>query len=196
MPELMTKETEQLIEKYIFTVKDYHLIGETGIIPEGRRVELLNGEIVKMSPIKSPHASTVKVLISILTSRLTEDFILDVQNPVELSEYSEPEPDLAILKFKADFYSSAHPKPEDVELLIEVADSTLQKDRKVKLPLYAEAGIKEVWIVNLKEQQIEVSTEPHQLGYSNLHTYRKGDQIQHAILGIVVVDDILISEIK
>ena len=168
-------------------------MGEAGIITPGHRVELINGEIIEMSPIKSPHAGTVNLLNRLLGKILGDNFIISAQNPVELSQNSEPEPDLAVLKYRDDLYTKSHPQPADVLLVIEVADSSLDKDREIKLPLYAAAGIEEVWIVNLQDQQIEVSTEPSDQGYSNCHIYRKGDTIQHDLIGALAVSDVLIS---
>ncbi|GJM33927.1 MAG: hypothetical protein DHS20C18_29280 [Saprospiraceae bacterium] len=111
---------------------------------------------------------------------------------IELNQSSEPEPDLAILKYCDDLYTKSHPKPSDVLLIIEVADTFLEKDRAIKLPLYAAAEIREVWIINLEEQQIEVSTEPGEKGFSNLHIYRKGEIVEHALIGELIVSEVLI----
>ncbi|GJM33162.1 MAG: hypothetical protein DHS20C18_21630 [Saprospiraceae bacterium] len=130
----------------------------------------------------------------LLSEILDNDVIISVQDPVELNQYSEPEPDLAILKYRDDLYTKSHPKPADVLLVIEVADTSLEKDRAIKLPLYAAAGIREVWIINLEEQQIEVSTEPGEKGYSNLHIYRKGEIVEHALIGELNVSEVLITK--
>lgn len=169
-------------------------MGETGIIAPGCRVELINGEIIEMSPIKSPHAGTVKLLNRLLGKLLGDDVVISVQDPVELGIYSEPEPDLAILKYREDLYIHSHPQPSDVLLIIEVADSSLEKDREIKLPLYAAAGIGETWIVNLRDQQIEVSTEPTSKGYSNNHIYRKGDTIEYGLIPVLAVSKVFIAD--
>lgn len=124
---------------------------------------------------------------------LGDDLILSTQDPVELDHHSEPEPDLAILKYRSDLYTQSHPKASDVSLIIEVADSTLEKDQKIKLPLYAAAAIQEVWIINLQDQQIEVSTEPSKEGYRNCHIYRSRDSIQNDLIGELAVSEVLIS---
>jgi len=191
---MMTKETKIPLKKYHFTVEEYHRMGEAGIIAPGRRVELIRGEIIEMSPINSLHAGTVKLLNRLLSPLLGEDYIVSVQDPVELDRYSEPEPDLAILKYRKDLYTQSHPKPSDVLLIIEVADSSLEKDREIKLPLYAAAGIEEAWTINLQDQQIEVNTEPTAKGYSNKHIYRKGDIITHSLIGKLEVDRVLITD--
>jgi len=146
--------TVQLQERKL-TVQDYHRMIEAGILTEDDRVELLDGKIVQMSPIGSQHTSTVKRINQLFSSILPDDIIIGIQDPIILPDLSEPEPDVSVLKPSPDFYAAQHPQAEDVLLLIEVADSTLEKDREIKLPLYAKAGIPEVWIVNLPNQQIE-----------------------------------------
>lgn len=190
---MMTKETNIPVKKYYFNVEEYHLMGEVGILGSETRVELINGEVIEMDPVKSPHSGTVMLLNRLLGKKLGDDFIISIHHPVELNRNSEPEPDLMILNHREDFFTKSHPQPADVILLIEVADSTLEKDRKIKLPLYAAAGITETWIVNLQDQQIEVSTEPSEKGYSNCHIYRKGDTILHELLEEVAVSEVLVA---
>lgn len=193
MNELMTKNTDQLLKKYLFTIDEYRLMGEMGILTRKQPVELLNGEIIEMSPIKSLHSGTVKLLNRVLGEILGKDFIISIQDPVELNQYSEPEPDVAVLKFREDAYTKSHPKPPEVLLIIEVADTSLEKDREVKLPIYAASGIRECWIVNLREQQIEVYTEPSEKGYADIHIYRKGDLIQTQLVPNLPVAGILLE---
>lgn len=172
---------------------EYHRMGEAGIIPAGRRVELINGEIIEMSPINSPHAGTVKLLNQLLGKILEEKAVIGIQDPVVLDEHSEPEPDLTILKFREDFYTNAHPETDDVLFLIEVADSSVRDDRREKIPLYAAAGIPEVWIVSLPDRQIEIYTQPANDGYSQINIYRKGDVIEASLIEALPVDHILIQ---
>lgn len=129
------------------------------------RVELLRGEVYQMSPIGPKHAFTVAQLDERLQETLRGKAVIMVQNPLRLAEDSEPEPDLLVLKPPISRYRDRHPTPEDVLLLIEVADTSLEFDREVKLPLYAEAGIPEVWLVNLKEDLLEVYREPREGRY-------------------------------
>ena len=173
-----------------FSVEDYHRMGEAGIF-EGHKVELLDGNIVDMSPINSNHAGTVKRLIRLLSERLGEFHILSVQDPVNLGDFSEPEPDLAILKFRDDFYTNSHPAPEETLLIIEVADSSLEKDREIKLPLYASADIPEVWIVNLPEQQLERYRKPAQQRYTDIQIFLPGDHLETEWAGTLEVEKIL-----
>lgn len=151
--------------KRLFTVADYHRMAESGILAANERVELIEGEILEMNPIGSPHAACVDRLTRLLGRAAGDRAIVRVQNPVQLGELSEPQPDLALLKPRADFYGDAHPGPADILLLIEVADSTLEFDRNRKLPLYAQAGIPEAWIVDLASRAIAVYRNPSPRGY-------------------------------
>ena len=149
---------------YRFTVAEYHRMGEAGIFPPDARVELIAGEIFEMAPIGSDHAGIVSRLVR-LFNRACGDLIVWPQNPVELSEIDEPQPDLALLEARADTYRRAHPRPSDTLLVIEVSDSTLAKDRRLKLPRYALSGIPEVWIVDVKGDRILVFRSPRERRY-------------------------------
>jgi Uma2 family endonuclease len=129
------------VSTHRFTVEEFHRMAEVGILSDDDRVELLEGEIIEMTPIGSQHAACVARLTQELSQRIGMTAILWVQNPVRLDQHSEPQPDIALLRPRQDFYASAHPGPEDVLLLIEAADRTAQLDRAIKLPLYAKAGI-------------------------------------------------------
>lgn len=194
MAESIAQDQSVTLRKYRFTVDDYHRMGEAGLFASNQRVELINGEIIEMSPINSPHAGAVKVLNHLLNQILSNQCIIGVQDPIKLSSYAEPEPDISICKFRSDFYSSSHPTPKDVLFLIEVADSSLDYDRQIKLPLYAEAGIPESWIVNLQDQQIEIYTQPSPEGYSQIRIFRKGESIQTIHIAELAVDAIFIGE--
>lgn len=142
-----------------FTVEQYDRMIEAGVFPPEYRAELIEGEIIEMSPIGPRHAACVGRLTR-LFSRLLEEPIVWVQNPVRLDDSSEPEPDICVLKPRADFYAESLPTPADVLLLVEVSDSTLEFDRRRKLPLYARSLVPEVWIVNLADERIETFAEP------------------------------------
>jgi Uma2 family endonuclease len=144
----------------LITVEEYEAMGRANVLPEEARLELLKGEIVEMTAISSRHASIVNRLTRMLVAGLGDRVIVAVQNPVVLSDLSEPQPDVAVLRPRADYYASAHPHPEDVLLVIEVADTTGSWDRSVKRPLYAEAGVPEVWIVDIGEKVVEVALSP------------------------------------
>ena len=152
-------------------------MAEVDLLGEDSRVELIWGEIVEMSPIYIAHTSTVKRLISLLTKQLGERIILGVQDPVQLSDDSLPQPDIAVLRPQDNFYSQRQPGPDDILLLIEVADTSLRYDRRVKSKLYGAAGITEYWIVNLPGQQIEVYREPRPNGYRTVTHYAPGETL-------------------
>ncbi|HTV72737.1 MAG TPA: Uma2 family endonuclease [Candidatus Acidoferrales bacterium] len=155
-----------------FSVEAYDEMVAHGILTSDDRVELLAGEIVEMSPIGPPHNSCVLRLTQFFSLALGKRAVVGVQSPIVLPPDSEPEPDIAILQARDDFYAAAHPRPGDILLLIEVADSSLLFDRVVKLPLYAAAGIVEVWIVDLGAKAIEVYTLPEQGRYATHHVVR------------------------
>ena len=185
-----TTLTDTALSLHLFTVEEYHRMAEAGLF-EGQRVELIHGKIVDMSPSKSKHASMIVKLTNILSKLLSNKYLISVQNPLPIDGYSEPEPDLMILNFKDDFYAEAHPTAKDTLLLIEVADSSLEKDQKVKLPLYAGAGIPEVWIVNLQDHQLEQYREPSEKNYTSIRILRTGDMVEHSAMGKIEVKQIL-----
>jgi len=180
-------------QKYRFSVAQYHQMGATGILSEEQRVELIKGEIFEMSPISSLHAGTVKLLISFFHERMKVPFVLNVQDPITLNSYSEPQPDVAVLKPRTDHYTTSHPRPLEVLLLVEVADSSLLKDRQLKLPLYARADIPEVWIINLIDQQLEVYLHPSAEQYQRKQFFQPGEHLQHPLLGAFDVALILME---
>lgn len=163
------------VEKKYFNVNEYYLMAEAGIFSEDDRVELIEGEILKMSPIGSRHAACVARL-TLLLSRLPEQrAIIWVQNPIRLDDHSEPQPDVTLLRLRDDFYAKAHPSPADVLLVIEVADASLGYDKYKKAPLYARAGVPEVWIVNISEDLIEIYTDPADGSYRQVRTAKRGE---------------------
>ncbi len=170
-------ETAQARERRRFTVAEYYAMADAGILGPGERVELLDGEIVVMAPIGNRHAFCVDWLTRFLILALGERAIARIQNPVRLNDSSEPEPDITLLSWKDDFYASAHPGPQDVLLLIEVADSTVDSDHDEKLPLYARAGIPEVWIVNLRDRRIEAYAETDGDQYTTVRHHSPGESV-------------------
>ena len=159
-----------------FTSRDYYRMAETGVLKPDARVELLDGQVFEMSPIGPFHGGAVSRLNRLFVTLSKGRWFVWVQNPVTLDDYSEPQPDLMLLKPAADDYTTALPAPDDVFLLIEVSDSTVASDREKKLPLYGRAGIREVWIVNLPDQSIEVCRDPHYQGYASTEVLRPGAQ--------------------
>ncbi|MEL6864090.1 MAG: Uma2 family endonuclease [Bacteroidota bacterium] len=143
-----------------FTVDQYQKMAEIGILEPEERLELLKGYIIEMTPINSEHAGIVNFLTRELNRQLYKKAIICSQNPISLDEYNQPAPDIAIAHFREDDYRHAHPTAKDIWLVIEVADSSLEKDRQVKTELYAAAGIAEYWIVNIPAQQVECFSQP------------------------------------
>ena len=142
-----------------FTVDEYYAMADAGILTEDDRVELIEGEIIQMASIGSRHAACVNRLTRLLVDGAGDAAVVTVQNPVRLSDLTEPQPDFALVQPRPDFYADAHPRPEDVLLIVEVALTTLGYDRDIKLPLYARARVPEVWIVDLEGDAVEVYRE-------------------------------------
>jgi Uma2 family endonuclease len=164
------------LAKRLLTVSEYHKMAEVGILDEDDRVELINGEIIEMSPIGSIHTSLVKRIMWLFHNLLDMDkYLVSVHDPISLGKYSEPEPDLAILYFREDFYEEKHPEPKDIALVIEVVDTSLGYDREVKKPLFANAGIPELWIVNIEDDQLEVYKNPQNGDYASRQYLKRGD---------------------
>lgn len=142
-----------------FSVAEYHRMVQIGILGEDERIELIGGRILKMPPIGSQHAAYVSFLNRKLRA-VEETVIIRIQDPIILDDETEPQPDVAVVKFKANAYADSHPHAEDILLLMEVSDTSLEEDRLIKLPRYAESEIPEVWIFNLIENIVEVYREP------------------------------------
>ena len=176
-----------------FTVDEYYRMAEVGILHPDERVELIDGEIVLMAPMGNSHATGVRRLERVWHDASGNAVTVSGQCPIRLSEYADPEPDVAILSYRIDDYSGKTPGAEDVLLIIEVSDTTLAYDRGTKLNLYAEASIPETWIMNLVEDCIESFTQPSPDGYAQHAIYRRGDTISPSTLPDVrfAVDDLL-----
>ena len=176
-----------------FTVTEYHQMAATGIVSDEDRVELLEGEIIEMAAIGPQHASCVGRLTQRLAILVEGRAFVWVQNPMWLDKHSQPQPDITLLQPREDFYVGGHPEPEDVLLLIEVSESSLAYDRDVKLPLYARAGIVEVWLVALNWQVVEVYRLPSENGYGEKRTLRRGDTVSplHLPEAVLRVEEII-----
>jgi Uma2 family endonuclease len=177
------------LAKYWVSAEEYERMGAAGIFPPGARLELIEGDIYEISPIGSPHAACVKYLSRIL-NELGKDFIVGVQDPIRLDDFSEPQPDVTLLRWREDFYRGAHPTPADVLLVVEVADTTVVTDRTIKVPLYARAGIAEVWVVNIPEERVEIYTEPVGEAYQASAQFGRGEHAQSpTVAGLAVSVD-------
>jgi Uma2 family endonuclease len=166
-----------LERRHRFPVEDWLRLGESGVFPPDYRGELIEGEIVDMVPIGPNPSGCLKWLGRFFNQRLGETHLVSIQDPIRLGELSAPQPDLALLRPRPDYYRSALPGPQDVLLLVEVADTTLRYDREVKAPLYARFGIPEYWLVNLPDQCVEVYRKPAPGGYLETTRYAREDSL-------------------
>ncbi len=176
-----------------FNVTEYYQMAKAGILKPDDRVELLEGEIITMSSIGSQHAVCVRRLNKLLIGLVGDQGVVDVQNPIHLDDFTEPQPDLTVSKPRADLYAAHHPTPADVLLVIEVADTTLRFDQNVKTRLYAKAGIPEVWIVDIAHEQIIGYTDPSGRKYETIQFYTRGEPVASEKVPVVTiaVNDIL-----
>jgi Uma2 family endonuclease len=155
-----------------FSVEEYTQLAEAGILLEDDRLELIDGRIIDMPPIGSHHASCVKRILATFVNLFQTRAIVSVQDPVRLGIYSEPQPDLMLLQQRDDFYAERHPVPDEVLLLVEVSDSSLEYDKAVKIPLYSQKYIQEVWLINLREHCVEMYRSPTPAGYESISVLR------------------------
>ena len=176
-----------------FSVDEYYAMAEAGILKKDDKVELIDGVIVAMAPMGRNHRSTTNRYTRLFGENIRRRAIVQIQSSIVLDDRTMPEPDLALLREQADFYRSDDAGPEDVLLVIEVSDSSVEYDRNEKLPRYARAGIPEVWLTILPERVIEVHTEPAGGRYTQMRTFRPGDTISPDCFPDIVlsVDEIL-----
>jgi len=181
------------VRRHLFSIDEYERMIAAGVFEEDARIELIRGEIVDMSPINPPHEACVRRLTMFFAKHFGETVIVSVQCSIRLPGGSLPEPDVAILKWQDDFYSARRVMPEDVLLLIEVAESSLDYDRGEKLKMYAEVGIPHYWVVNITERVVEVYAQPEGGTYTQGHRARSGETLAlpDDLSGEVKVDDIL-----
>ena len=156
----MSATAPLILQRHRLSVADYDRMAQAGILGEDDRCELIEGEIIDMTPIGLGHVSCVNRLNQLFATHAAGKAIVSVQNPIRLNAQSEPQPDIAVLRYRDDFYRDFHPTPEDVLLIVEVADASLRYDREIKLPLYARHGIPEVWIIDLQNGRVEIFRGP------------------------------------
>ncbi|MGI8670843.1 MAG: Uma2 family endonuclease, partial [Aridibacter sp.] len=166
-----------VLERKLFTSDEVHRMMAIGILPEESGWELINGEIIHRMTIGSKHAGTVKRINLVLTKLLADDFIIGVQDPIQINQRNEPEPDISILKMRDDFYVEKHPQASDILLVVEVSDSTLKFDRETKKRIYSNAGIVEYWLVDLEENTLETYSKPKSGTYFEMKVYERGDVV-------------------
>ena len=165
----MSTPVQHTPQRHAYSVDDYYRMAEAGILQPEDRVELIEGEIIDMVPIGNRHAAGVKRIAEALTLSLGGRATVSIQDPVRRDQYSESQPDIALLRRRDDFYAAGHPGPADVLLIIDIADSTLRFDRDIKLPLYARHVIPEVWLVDIDNARFTIHTDPQPDGYAQIH---------------------------
>ena len=181
------------VTKKLFTVDEYYRMGEAGILHEDSRVELIEGEIIEMSPVGNRHIACVNRATALFTAKLAGKAIVSIQNPVLLSRITEPQPDVVLVRPRDDYYEAKRMSSEDTLLVIEVSDTTLRYDRNRKMPLYAKSGVPELWIENLQSNVILVYRDPGPTTYSTSLVLHRGDSISLLAFPDIAfkVDDLL-----
>jgi Uma2 family endonuclease len=175
-----------------FTVDHYYKMIELGMINDYEKAEIIDGEMVQKMTIGDRHAWAVDMLAKIFIKNLPDSVRVCVQNPLRLGDFDEPEPDIVIADLTK-YDGKRHPRREETILVVEVADASLRYDRDTKLPLYAEAGIPEVWIVNLRKNVIEVHQQPSVGIYLNAAIFTHGERVESSVLSDlqVAVDEVI-----
>lgn len=174
-------------QRHPITVEEYLRMGEGNVFAPDARLELIEGEIIEMAPIGPPHAGTVAILGRLLERAAGDAAVVWVQNPIRIGDRSMPQPDVALLKPRADMYTRSHPIPADVLLLIEVSDTTLRFDVATKMPLYARAGIMEAWVVDVDSAAVQVFRDPDSAGYRTSFTAAGSERLSAGAMPEVVI---------
>lgn len=173
------------------TVTQFQEMVEQGLFAEDARLELIDGRIHEMSPVGRRHAATVKRIADYMPHHLGRGYTYSVQDPIQLSDDTQPEPDYAVLRYREDFYETALPAAEDVLLVVEVSDTTLMEDLTVKLPRYAHAGIPEMWVVDVNQRSVAQFHTPQEGAYIHKSRYTRGDMIVTTLGVEIAVKDIV-----
>ena len=184
----MATAAEVRPERFRVDVHAYHRMADAGIFDGAERVELIEGEIIRMPPIGPRHVNLVNRLTRTFVVAAGDHAVVSVRNPVLLPEYSEPEPDLVLFGMQVDARDDALPEASDVLLVIEVADSTLRHDRDVKVPLYASHGIPEVWIVDVRARRVVRFRQPVEGGYASSDTPSLSGPLAPSAAADILVD--------
>jgi Uma2 family endonuclease len=175
------------LPRHKLTVTAFHKMGAAGVFDENSRIELIEGDLIDMAPIGSLHASVVNLLVRIFVRQVGESAIVSAQNPISLPPNNQPQPDIMLLKPRADWYRGALPTAADVLLIIEVVDTTLSHDRQIKIPLYARHGIAEAWLIDMQASVLEIYQEPSSKGYRKLLRRETKETVAPAQLPDVLV---------
>ena len=181
-------ESTDVLRRHRLTVAQYQRMGEAGVLGPDDRVELIEGELVDMAPMKSRHASVVGRLVDACSRMPAGRALVWCQLPLHLDDHSEPEPDLMLLRPRDDFYATAHPVPADVLLLVEVSESTARYDREIKVPLYARHGVPEVWVVDLDERTLRIYGAPLAGAYTRVSATTTPGVLAPALLPELRID--------
>jgi Uma2 family endonuclease len=168
---------EAEVTKRLFTVDEYHRMAEAGILHDCDPVELIDGEILQLSPIGDRHAVCVSRATTLFIRAFGENAVVSPGNPVRLTDWTEPQPDIVVFKPRRDFYAKKRPTTRDLLFIVEVSDTTLSYDRSIKLPRYAEAGIPEVWIEDLKNDVLHLYRNPAGRNYKAVRMLRPNDVV-------------------
>jgi Uma2 family endonuclease len=171
------------IKRRRFTVDEYDEMTRIGLFRKNKHIELIEGDLIEMAAMYAPHISTVMRISEVFIERFAKKVNVSIQCPLRLDQHTEPEPDIAVLKRRDDFYIDEKPAAKDALLIVEVADSSLLYDRRIKLPLYGKHGVPEVWIINLRDKVIEASRQPFEKGYRQTTLYQQGDLISAEAFG-------------
>ncbi len=176
MPQTLTQQIPQRVPLR-FTVDEYYKLINLGMLHDYEKAEIIDGELIRTMTVGDRHAQVVDRLNRILVRALPDEILVRIQNPLRLTDYSEPEPDV-VLADLTKYDGSRHPRPSETLVVIEVSDSTLKFDRDTKLPLYAESGIEEVWLVNLPKNLIEIHTNLSDEVYQTVKLFKLGETIK------------------
>lgn len=178
---MMNVQTQPQPRRLRFTVDEYYKMIELGLLKDYEKAEIIEGELIQKMTVGNRHAFIVDTLNRFFVKNVSDDVLVRIQNPVRLTDFNEPEPDIALADLTK-YDGRRHPQPGEILLVVEVSDSTLKYDRDTKLPLYAEAEIPEVWIVNLPNNIIEIHQKPSVGIYQLTKIFKKGEQIESEIL--------------
>jgi len=170
------------ISRRLFNVHEYHRMVDAGILCEDDRVELIRGEVVEMSPIGPSHSAAVLRATQALVRMVGNRAIVGVQGSIRLDENDEPQPDICFLRPKADFYASGHAGPSDIFLIVEMADSSLEYDQTVKVQLYAETGVPEYWVADIRNDRVIAYANPDKDVYRTVRTFHRGSTVAPQLL--------------
>lgn len=176
------------LPRHKLQITQFYQMWAAGVFGPIDRIELLKGELIDMPLIGPAHSGKTNQLTCLLSQAVGNTAIVSVQNPVRLSEDSEPQPDLAILRWREDFYATTHPQPQDILLIVEIADTTASVDRTYKIPLYAQYDIPEVWLLDLQKRQLEIYRQPEADHYRYILIPKRDETVNLLLLPNITLD--------